>query len=91
MVTVVVPADSEKVVVDFIYTELIPVLPDLAGWTVSTVIAPGVTPRNHIAIRVIGGTDEQFVACSRTCNASSGAPCSPRRYPCRTRQTQRRP
>lgn len=59
---VVVPADSEKVVVDFIYNELIPTLPDLAGWTVSTVIAPGVTPRNHIGIRVIGGTDEQFVA-----------------------------
>ena len=58
---VVVPADPEKTVVDFIHA-LIPTLPDLSGWTVSTKIPDGVTPVKRIAVRSIGGSDEQFVA-----------------------------
>ena len=57
----VIPADPEKVVVDFIH-DLIPTLPDLNGWTVSTVIPAGVTPVKRIAVRSIGGSDEQVVA-----------------------------
>lgn len=59
---VVVPADPEQVVVDFIHDELIPTLADLSGWTVSTRIAAGETPVNHIAVRSVGGSDEQVVA-----------------------------
>lgn len=57
----VVPADPERTVVDFIH-DLIPTLPDLAGWSVSTIIPAGVTPTKRIAVRSIGGSDEQVVA-----------------------------
>ena len=57
----VVPADPEKVVVDFIH-DLIPTLPDLSGWVVSTIIPAGKTPSKRIAVRSVGGTDEQVVA-----------------------------
>lgn len=59
---VVVPADPEKVVVDFIHDDLIPTLSDLNGWTVSTRITTGTTPKNHIGVRSVGGSDEQVVA-----------------------------
>lgn len=58
----VIPADPEKTVVDFIHDDLIPMLPDLFGWSVSTVVPAGATPKNHIGVRSIGGSDEQFVA-----------------------------
>lgn len=56
----VLPADAEKVVVGFIHDDLLP-LPDLAGWSVSTVIPPGVTPVNRIAVRTIGGDDPSTI------------------------------
>lgn len=58
----VVPADPEKTVVDFIHDSLIPTLPDLSGWTVSTVIPAGTTPVKRIGVRSIGGSGEQVVA-----------------------------
>jgi hypothetical protein len=57
----VIPADPEKVVVDFIH-DLIPTLSDLTGWTVSTKIPDGQTPVKRIGVRSIGGSDEQVVA-----------------------------
>lgn len=58
----VIPADPELVVVNFIHDELIPSLSDLTGWTVSTRVPDGQTPRRHIGVRSVGGSDEQFVA-----------------------------
>lgn len=61
MMPLVIPADPEKTVVDFLYA-LIPTLTDLTGWTVSTVVPAGQTPVKRITVRSIGGTDEQVVA-----------------------------
>jgi len=60
-VPLVVPANPEKVVVDFIYG-LVPTVSDLAGYTVSTRIPDGQTPKKHIGVRSVGGSDEQVVA-----------------------------
>jgi len=57
----VTPADPEKVVVDFLYG-LTQTLPDLSGWNVSTKIPDGQTPVKRVAVRSVGGTDEQIVA-----------------------------
>ena len=52
-----VPDDAEKRVVDVIHDKLIPNLPELTGFTVGTRVPDGVTPRNFVQVRTIGGTD----------------------------------
>lgn len=59
---VVVPVDAEKLVVDCIHDQIIPNITDLAGFTVGTVMGAGVTPKNFIHIRSIGGVSDGFVA-----------------------------
>lgn len=58
----IVPDDAEKRVVDVIHDKLIPALPELVGYTVGTVVPAGVTPKNFVQVRTIGGTDAAVVA-----------------------------
>lgn len=58
---VVVPADADKVVVDYLY-DLMPKLADTKGWKVGTRISAGQNPTNFVQVKTIGGGDEQIVA-----------------------------
>lgn len=62
---VVVPVDPEKTCTDWAYA-LLPSLSFTTGatpaWTVGTRLEPGVTPRNAVRFRVVGGEEEQTVA-----------------------------
>lgn len=62
---VVVPADAEKAIVDVIHDTLIPSLPDLSGFTVGTVMAAGVSPKNYIRVRTIGGGSADYAERTR--------------------------
>ena len=66
MMPVVVPADSERLLTDFVQTvitgDYLPTPPVGQAWKRGTTIPPGVTPKWFIQVRAIGGEDAGRVA-----------------------------
>ena len=62
---VVVPADAEKLLTDFVQTVIaggyMPAPPAGQSWKRGTRVSAGITPTWFVQVRLIGGTDEQTV------------------------------
>lgn len=57
--TIVLPADDRKTVLDWLRPILSTILP---GWTAGTSITPGVTPARFVLVKQIGGVQRQPIA-----------------------------
>lgn len=57
----VTQVDPEKVLVDYLFA-LLPSIPEAAGYSVGTKVAPNTTPVKAVRVRLVGGVTEARVA-----------------------------